>query len=333
MTWGLYHSQLLAFGQRELAMKNFVAFLGVIGVLIGAYAAYDQLVVAPRKETVYREETKRVLYEQAQERRFADLSHTYEDRLNRATVDNEAEAAGGALREIAALSSHFQNHPDPLRHWVSEREMTQPQFVHVLYETDMVSRKLTVLSSPERLTQRILWQVSNKGRRAIKSGDFVGLRKTMEDSLRRATGYGLSLSHILYGRYWGVALVTESSYEGCDAWEYDEPQEVDREPPLIGLLPPDTDDRIFGRVRVRMIAGAAWHGPKSPREQGEPIRVGQSVDLVSEHGSWNPQKTMPGCKLSNITFIRGCPKVGDLVAYLEGKCAEQWENLGSAELK
>jgi hypothetical protein len=315
-------------------MKKVVDFLGVIGVLIGAYALYDQLIVAPRKEEKYRKEIETILYEQAQERRFADLAHAYEDRLNRATVDNEVEATAGILREIAAISSQFQNHPDPDKHWVKEREMTQPQFVHALYENGLVTRKIVGQSSSEPLSQTILWQVNDKGRRAISNGTFDGVRKTIKDSLKRADHYGMSLSHILYGRYWGVALVTESSYEACDAWEYAEPQEVQREPPLVGSgLPPELDNRIFGRVRVRMIAGAAWLAPKSPSERGEQIRVGQFVDLVSEHGSWDPQKRMPGCPTSNNIGIRGCPKVGDLVAYVEDNCAQQWENLGPAELK
>jgi hypothetical protein len=268
---------------------------------------------------------------EAQERRFAELSKTYEDRLSRSTVDNEVEAAAEALREIAVISSFFQDHPDPLRHWVSAREMTQPQFVHVLLETGMVRRRIIDRSSSERLSQTMLWRVRDQGKKAIERRDFVALRKNIEDSVHRANnGYGLTLSHILYGRYWGVALVTESSYQSCDAWEYDKPREVERDPPLLGV-PLDMDPRIFGQVRVRMIAGVAWLAPKSPREQGEPIRVGQSVNLLSEHGSWDPYQRLPRCATSNNIFIRGCPKVGDLVAYVEDECAQQWENLSDAE--
>jgi len=86
---------------------------------------------------------------------------------------------------------------------------------------------------------------------------------------------------------------------------------------LIGA-PPATDDRVFGRIKIKMIAGVAW--------RGAPIRQGEVVELVSERGSW---LSFP-CPSTNNIGIRGCPKSGDLVGYVEDNCAEQWEKLSSA---
>jgi hypothetical protein len=296
-------------------LRTMIDILGVVGVLIGIYALYDQTVLAPRKAERLNEEIKSKVELESQQQRLLSLSQVYEQRFKEGTIEEETSKAAAILREIQTLASHNPE-VDPLRDWVFEEQITQPQYVRVLDEAGLLSRKiLNRKNSNQQVIQITVWQVNDSGRLALQRNDFANLKSVMESSLQRAEKIGLPVTHLLYGRYWGVGYVLESTYDHCDVWKYEEAREVEREPPLIGA-PPAKDDRIFGRIKIALIAGIAW--------RSVPIRQLQVVELASEPGSWLAPYP---CASTNNIGIRGCPKPGDLVGYVEDVCAEQWEKL------
>jgi hypothetical protein len=136
------------------------------------------------------------------------------------------------------------------------------------------------------------WAISGQGSSALAQNDLGGLRYKMEQSLERAHNYGITLNNILYGRYWGAGFVTESSYGSCNKWDTGES---------------DGDNRIHGSLKVEVLTGIMWNE--------RPFRAGEIVFVKSDP--------------SNIIAIRGCPKRGDVVGYVEYTSAELWERISS----
>ena len=167
-------------------------------------------------------------------------------------------------------------------------------------ENDNANRSRVAASDPEeeeddyfedntRLERR--WVVSPDGEHALAKNDYHQLRTIMEESLKRAQQYGMTIDRLLYGRYWGAGLVAESSFTNCFDWDKGE------ETP---------DNRIHGRIKVEVLTGIMW--------RRRPYRAGETVLVESS-------------QLSGDEGIRGCPKPGDIVGYVEYPYSQLWEKI------
>lgn len=277
-----------------------------IGVLIGviglSLSIYFNFFKGPRttKETM-QEITKSAANLAAQEHQ-ADLSRKYQDLLMNATIDRELPFAVGTLRQISTISYQYRDHQNELMRWVGEEQLTNPEYVHVLLEAGFLLRRAVESRDNEgSIHNSIYWHVSRAGTNALHRNNFIRLRKAMQDSLNRATKFGVNVNRVLYGRYWGVGLVTKSDFHGCDEWQDEEEEEEARE----NAESKGHDNRIFGKIEVYVLAGVMC------RELT--CREGESVKVDSEP--------------YNDYGIRGCPKEGDLVGYVEYDYAPIWEKL------
>jgi hypothetical protein len=281
-------------GGRKLTRSGWakVAML-TTGLLLFAFTERrDQ--IKQQSELKLRDEALVVQKAQLDNLRRLELTQNYRDRLTNSTVENELAAARATLHELKTISDQYRDSsaiPDAL--WRPAEELTHPEYVEALYQAhliDVLETEIETEISEDAGVER-RWRINDRGSAALATGNLASLRELIERSRRDAQRYGITVDKLLFARYWGVAVVVDSSYANCIGWHKGQ----DHEP----------DNRIFGWIKTSVIAGVVW--------RRRPYRAGEDVYVKSNS--------------ENDVGIRGCPKLGDVIGYVEEDYAQMWEKI------